>query len=556
MLITDKRKLLIYRSNLRIWQGIPSIERTKHGRLFAAFYSGGTTEQYGNYCVILKSDDDGKNWSEPICAAYKSEFYRCFDPCLWIDPLGRLWFTWSVSPNNALYGTICNNPDADILNWSEEFKIGNDVMMNKPIVLSTGEWMFPIAVWENNIKGIKPPYPQTQQKESGAFLYKTIDNGKTFFRLGTPFIPSRSFDEHMAVELSNGAIMMLTRTSYGISSSYSYDGGNTWTVAQNSKIPGPDSRFHIRRLSSERILLVNHINFNGRNNLAALLSEDEGKTWNTGLLLDERNNVSYPDAVESGGFIYIIYDHERGAYKSNFNEAKAEAREILMAKITEEDILAGKLVNKESRLKCIVSKLDDYDGNPDIMYKTPIHGYTSSELKEFLLEHDDNNTVIQYLFNTFGFCCLYMTPVQIKALDRAISNFKLYPEKSEKYFKQIIQLLTNSKIEEKREPAVDFVIDYIDNHFRETFEINDIIKQSGFSRYYLCHLFKNKTGITMMDYRNHKRTAYAKKLLSETNKNITDIAHDCGFDDANYFVKVFKQFESITPSRYRELKLQ
>ena len=555
MLITDKKKLIQYNSNFRIWQGIPSIERTQKGRLFAAFYSGGTTEEYGNYCVILKSDDDGQSWSEPIAAAYKSEFYRCFDPCLWIDPLDRLWFTWSISPNNALYGVICENPDSDDLEWGEEFEIGNDVMMNKPIVLSTGEWMFPIAVWENNIKGIRPPYPQ-KNKESGAFLYKTIDNGKTFSRLGTPFIPSRSFDEHMAVELSNGVIMMLTRTSYGISSSYSYDGGHTWTVAQNSNIPGPDSRFHIRRLASGRILLINHVNFNGRNNLAALLSDDEGITWSKGLLIDERDNVSYPDAVESDGFIYIIYDRERGAYKSNYDEAKAEAREILMAKITEEDILNGKLVNNESRLKCIVSKLDHYDGNPDLMYKTPINGYTSAELREFLLEHPDNDTVMNYLFNTFGFFFFFMTPPQIKALDRAISNFKERPEECEKYFKQIIKLLTNTKIKEKREPAVDFVINYIDTHFSEPFEISDIIKRSGFGRYYLSHLFKSKTGITMMEYRNHKRISHAKKLLSETDKNIADIAHECGFDDANYFVKVFKQLESITPSRYRELKLQ
>ena len=203
-----------------------------------------------------------------------------------------------------------------------------------------------------------------------------------------------------------------------------------------------------------------------------------------------------------------------------------------------------------------MSKLDHYDGNPDLMYKTPINGYTSAELREFLLEHPDNDTVMNYLFNTFGFCCLYMTPPQIKALDRAISNFKERPEECEKYFKQIIKLLTNTKIKEKREPAVDFVINYIDTHFSEPFEISDIIKRSGFGRYYLSHLFKSKTGITMMEYRNHKRISHAKKLLSETDKNIADIAHECGFDDANYFVKVFKQLESITPSRYRELKLQ
>ena len=44
-------------------------------------------------------------------------------------------------------------------------------------------------------------------------------------------------------------------------------------------------------------------------------------------------------------------------------EVFADAREILYAKITEEDILAGNLVNKESRLKCLISKLGKYSGD-------------------------------------------------------------------------------------------------------------------------------------------------------------------------------------------------
>ena len=60
MLITDKQKLEQYDSKHRLWQGIPSIERTKKGRLFACFYSGDVTEKNGNFVVLCVSDDDGK----------------------------------------------------------------------------------------------------------------------------------------------------------------------------------------------------------------------------------------------------------------------------------------------------------------------------------------------------------------------------------------------------------------------------------------------------------------------------------------------------------------
>ncbi len=96
MLVTEKKQLEAYGTPHRIWQGIPSIERSRGGRLFAAFYSGGIKEQLGNFVVLLKSDDDGRTWSEPIAAAYLSERDRCYDPCLWMDPLGRLWFVWST----------------------------------------------------------------------------------------------------------------------------------------------------------------------------------------------------------------------------------------------------------------------------------------------------------------------------------------------------------------------------------------------------------------------------------------------------------------------------
>ena len=48
MLITDKQELKQYEAAYRLWQGIPSIEVTKKGRIFSCFYSGGVMENFGN----------------------------------------------------------------------------------------------------------------------------------------------------------------------------------------------------------------------------------------------------------------------------------------------------------------------------------------------------------------------------------------------------------------------------------------------------------------------------------------------------------------------------
>ena len=367
MLITDKKELERFRTETRIWQGIPSIAVSHKGRIFVTFYSGGVKEEFGNYAMVVRSDD-GETYSEPIVVAYQDGF-RCFDPCLWVDPLGRLWFTWGVAPDDATYGSICDDPDAETLKWGEPFKIGHDVMMNKPIVASSGEWLFPLAVWNYDVRTLAPEF-DSKTAEKGSFVYSSSDNGLTFTKLGKADVLNRHFDEHMVVELRDGRLMMLVRTRYGIGASYSDDGGKTWTEGVDSGLGGPSSRFHITRLKSGRLLLINHVNFTKRNNLMALLSDDDGLTWTPGIMLDERNSVSYPDAAEGDdGYIYITYDRERGAYKKSLDEAMACAREILVAKITERDILAGQIVTEGSYLKRIVSKLGMYKGEVADPYK-------------------------------------------------------------------------------------------------------------------------------------------------------------------------------------------
>ena len=358
MLITDKHMLEQYDSRHRLWQGIPSVERTRNGRLFACFYSGGVTEKNGNFAVLCVSDDDGRTFSEPIAVADMGPDMRAFDAVLWMDPLDRLWFVWAVMPENRVEFVRCANPDADELTWEPVRRLGYDIMLNKPIVTSNGDWLFPCAVWQPGVTAGEAG--GSDGNPTGAHVFISRDQGETFELYGTAFSPEkdRIFDEHMLLEKKNGELMMYLRTRKGIAESISTDGGKTWCPGYYGNLSGPNSRFHIRRLRSGSVLLVNHYQFNGRNNLTAMISDDEGQTICAHLLLDEREQVSYPDMAESeDGFLYIIYDRERGAHYEKDVDYSTYAKEILMAKITEEDIRSGHLLNPDSRLKGIVSKL-------------------------------------------------------------------------------------------------------------------------------------------------------------------------------------------------------
>ncbi len=362
MLITDKDKFSPFAAKNQVWVGIPGIEVTKKGTYFLAFYSGGVREQIGNHVVLLRSKD-GVNYEETVAICYE-EGYRCFDPCLWIDPLGRLWLIWNRCPEDGTWAAICDDPDADTLVFGEEFFIGNNVMMNKPTVLSTGAWLFPIAVWNYDVRTLDKAW-DSPVTPKGSFAYVTYDQGKSFRKLGYADVEKRSYDEHMFLELPNGVIRCFVRTTYGIGAADSYDGGLHWGKDFNTGYGGPSSRFHIRRLPDRRVLLINHHENKGRNNLTALLSEDDGKTFPYKLLLDERSRVSYPDvALGADGSIHITYDRDRGCFKSSLQEALDCAREILTARITEEEILQGTLSDPKSYLKRVVYKLGDHEG-PD-----------------------------------------------------------------------------------------------------------------------------------------------------------------------------------------------
>ncbi len=338
----------------RRWQGIPGIERSPGGRLWVTFYSGGKDEGPDNYVLLIKSDDDGATWSDPILAIDPLDKIRAYDSCLWHDPSGRLWLFWAQSyewydGRCGVWVTVCDNPDSVAPNWSAPRRISNGIMMNKPTVLSTGEWLLPIAVWasrESELNHVE------SERYSNVFI--STDEGQSFSLLGSADVPNRTFDEHMIIERKDGSLWMLVRLDNGLGQSFSYDRGQTWINAGHAGIKGPNSRFFIRRLQSGRLLLVNYddfpekesYEFKDRINLTAKLSDDEGQTWHGMLVLDSRAEVSYPDGVQAeNGMIYVVYDHER-----------YDDKEILMAVFTEEDVLSGSLVSPGSRLHVVVNK--------------------------------------------------------------------------------------------------------------------------------------------------------------------------------------------------------
>lgn len=568
MLITEQKKLKDFYSHQRVWQLVPTVERTKNGRLFCTFYSGATSETLGNYCVLLQSDDDGLTWSEPIAAAYDGEMHRCFDPVVWIDPLDRLWFTWSRGHEDGVYAAICAAPDAKELVWSKEFYVGKNVMMNKPVVLSTGEWLFPIAIWNywyiHDTLTQKRAYNELYTRKyfnnedhlSGANVYVTKDNGNSFAMLGgCRNIQNRSCEEHMIYEKDNGVLVMLIRVNDGIARSFSYDRGKTWTDAFHF-LDGPASRFCVKKLQSGRVLLVNHHAFQGRNNLTAFLSEDDGETFPYRLLLDERDEVSYPSVAEGeNGFLYIVYDRERGGYKNSLEEAQQCAREILLAKINETDILNGKLESVGSYCKQIVSKLGKYQGTRN--WYTEFPEIDRMEFLETVSFYTDRKKALETLFVYYALQFQSMQRHDAEEMDLLIAQIVASDNDNRRFctlLSQAVTLLERTPTQAdggKKMRLVDQMLDFGKADLHQPLDWKVLAKQEGISIYYLQHIFEKATGMELQEYRNICRFSEAKRLLIGTDFSLVEICEKCGLEAKATFARSFLQQEGITPEEYR-----
>lgn len=316
----------------RAWQGIPSVEVSKDGVVFVAWYSGGKTEGPGNYITVSVSKDKCKTW-EPNVIIVNPTVYpvRFFDPCLWKDRFGEVCLSWTKSQgtwdgNGGVWYSRLRYTDS--VSFSNPKRLADGVMMNKvSYSYDKKSLLYPISVW--------------RKEPSGTFLYRS--NGivdkipSSISMISTVSVPLniRNFDEHQVVQLSDNSYFLLMRCTDGVRFSVSKD-LESWSslLPFNTLGPTTSSRFFLGRLKSGKLAIVMN-NSTSRTNLKIFLSDDEGKTWKYNLLLDTRNGVSYPDLTEDNdGNILVVYDIDR--YNS---------MEINCVKFKESDVIASNTTN-------------------------------------------------------------------------------------------------------------------------------------------------------------------------------------------------------------------
>ena len=94
---------------------------------------------------------------------------------------------------------------------------------------------------------------------------------------------------------------------------------------------------------------------------------------------------------------------------------------------------------------------------------------------------------------------------------------------------------------------------YINDHFQKDISLDEVSKEVNVSPYYFSKLFKEETGQNYIEYMTEIGINKAKELLSQGNEtSMKEICIACGYQDPNYFSRIFKKTVGFTPTEYRE----
>jgi YesN/AraC family two-component response regulator len=109
----------------------------------------------------------------------------------------------------------------------------------------------------------------------------------------------------------------------------------------------------------------------------------------------------------------------------------------------------------------------------------------------------------------------------------------------------------NRKLSGEAQRLVRQAMAYIHEHYTASISRTDLARHVSLSDDYLTACFRQEVGITPIAYLNRYRVQQAQRLLSDTDKTITEIAMEVGFSDSGYFSRVFRREVGVSPVTYR-----
>ncbi|MCA9024308.1 MAG: exo-alpha-sialidase [Planctomycetaceae bacterium] len=290
-----------------------TIAQTPIGLVTAWF--GGQHEKNPDVGIWVSRHVDGE-WTAPIEVAngvqHTTLRHPCWNPVLFQMPAGPLMLFYKVGPDpRTWWGMLMTSTDGGAT-WSHPCRLPETIdgpVKNKPELI-----------------GDRLICPSSTEYDGWRVHFEvTTDGGKTWERIG-PINDGKTFNAIQPSLLihDKDTYQVLCRSKEGsILTSWTHDGGQTWSEMERTVLPNPNSGTDAVTLTDGRHLLVyNHTQRNsgnprGRNLLNVAVSEN-GTDWQAALILENtpKEEFSYPAVIQTpDGLVHITYTWDRKRVK-------------------------------------------------------------------------------------------------------------------------------------------------------------------------------------------------------------------------------------------------
>ena len=215
----------------------------------------------------------------------------------------------------------------------------------------------------------------------------------------------------------------------------------------------------------------------------------------------------------------------------------------------------------EGRTKITVDGSETWleEGDAAFVFPFQVHSFTSREVNKIAMYLFSPSALVDLLSaheGKVGECAAFkpsaLTVSMLKERILGIDEPKIYDIKAFLYL-SLTDYLENTTLKESFSGTgvVSKVVTYLHYHFKEDVSLESVGKELGYSANYLSHCIKRLYGMNFCSVLAAIRVEYARRLLAQTDKPLTEISFECGFGSLRSFLRQFKANTGFTPSYFR-----
>lgn len=208
----------------------------------------------------------------------------------------------------------------------------------------------------------------------------------------------------------------------------------------------------------------------------------------------------------------------------------------------------------ENPTQCIALAVDSMYVNDTVHYLNNYYNNSPGETNHWKLQfnqyHFSNDNEVTDLINKIIRVCSSTDRAKNIFADLSLKELLIRLIQSQRLQQTSLESSTNNNL-----TRFHYVLNYIQQNLSEKITVDVLCRKAYLSRNMFFKWFREQCGISPVEYIINERVKQAKQLLADPKNSIATVSAQCGFSDVNYFIRVFKKTEGITPRLYQSCLL-